>query len=562
MAASPNSATRSRTSSPATPDGLFDESIDTSRCSHISTLLSDTAESEPVLKTFRRAVAWKAQRTHDALHSAKRRKVASPICGTCGLTMSRPFVCLECAFSGCWQDEHILEHLKDEGHRFCVDTQLGIVYCKECQDMIYDHTLDNIYQQVILKIEERETKLLDEKRPRESYQPWKPGEKDIAALENTTPLPCQGRRGLLNLGQTCFLNATLQALLHNPLLRNYFLGDKHNPRWCKKNKEKEDCACCELDRLFSATHTPPPQPAFGPTALLATTWRAAGSLAGYAQQDAHECFIALLNAAHTSARGSTLLKCNCIVHSTFGGLLQSDVRCPRCNSMSETMDPCLDISLGLGPGQNTLAGCLKRYTQFESLSLKDWPCQKCSKVSQEANKRLSIKRLPPVLSIQFKRFEQRGTETYKIDTPVRVPSSINMAPYTTTALDGNGTYPGPEAMYDYELFAVVNHEGQIDNGHYTSFARFQDTWCRFDDDKVTPATLAEVLGTTAPIYMAFYVKRRLDYKPHTTPSYVLTRESEAVREREALAAKARAEQEQAREREREVEDELLATVGV
>ncbi len=83
---------------------------------------------------------------------------------------------------------------------------------------------------------------------------------------------------------------------------------------------------------------------------------------------------------------------------------------------------------------------------------------------------------------------------------------------------------------------------------------------------MTPATLAEVLGPTAPIYMAFYVKRRLDYKPHITPSYVLTRESEAVREREALAAKARAEQEQAqahaRDREREVEDELLATVGV
>lgn len=61
--------------------------------------------------------------------------------------------------------------------------------------------------------------------------------------------------------------------------------------------------------------------------------------------------------------------------------------------------------------------------------------------------------------------------------------------------------------------------------------------------------------------MAFYVKRRLDYKPHITPSYVLTRESEAVREREAMAAKARQEQEQARERDREVDNELLALVG-
>ena|ERR1700722_11456288 len=36
------------------------------------------------------------------------------------------------------------------------------------------------------------------------------------------------------------------------------------------------------------------------------------------------------------------------------------------------------------------------------------------------------------------------------------------------------SYPGPEAMYEYDLFAVINHDGQIDNGHYTNFARFQD----------------------------------------------------------------------------------------
>ena len=29
-------------------------------------------------------------------------------------------------------------------------------------------------------------------------------------------------------------------------------------------------------------------------------------------------------------------------------------------------------------------------------------------------------------------------------------------------------------MYEYDLFAVINHEGQMDNGHYTNFARFRD----------------------------------------------------------------------------------------
>lgn len=32
--------------------------------------------------------------------------------------------------------------------------------------------------------------------------------------------------------------------------------------------------------------------------------------------------------------------------------------------------------------------------------------------------------------------------------------------------------------------------------------------------------------------MCFYVKRHLDYKPYVTPSYVVAREAEAVREKE------------------------------
>jgi ubiquitin carboxyl-terminal hydrolase 22/27/51 len=56
----------------------------------------------------------------------------------------------------------------------------------------------------------------------------------------------QGRRGLLNLGQTCFLNVVLQSFLHNPLLRNYFLSDQHNFKLCKRKA----CTCCEMDKLF------------------------------------------------------------------------------------------------------------------------------------------------------------------------------------------------------------------------------------------------------------------------------------------------------------------------
>ena len=67
--------------------------------------------------------------------------------------------------------------------------------------------------------------------------------------------------------------------------------------------------------------------------------------------------------------------------------------------------------------------------------------------------------------------------------------------------------------------------------------------------RVSHSTLGACLGSQA--YMCFYVKRHLDYKPYVTPSYVVTREQEAVKEKER-------EREKELARMREVDDELRA----
>jgi ubiquitin carboxyl-terminal hydrolase 22/27/51 len=69
--------------------------------------------------------------------------------------------------------------------------------------------------------------------------------------------------------------------------------------------------------------------------------------------------------------------------------------------------------------------------------------------------------------------------------------------------------------------------------------------------RVTHSSLGACLSS--PAYMCFYVKRHLDYKPYMTPSYVLTRETEANKEKEMERAKEAA-------RIKEVDDALLATV--
>ncbi|EPQ54170.1 cysteine proteinase [Gloeophyllum trabeum ATCC 11539] len=527
------------------------------RCEHIHEIFGDETAKLGLLEKFKIVVAWDARRSQQVTTAAKRRKVTCPTCNTCGSSLARPFVCLHCSFTGCWSGGHIVDHLREASHDFCAESKLGSVYCAPCDDFIYEPELTRLYSLTMLSVEERATRFQVSKKGREAYRPWVPNDNDHVALESTEAVPSQGRRGLLNLGQTCFMNAVLQSFIHNPLLRNYFLSDRHNHRLCKN----KDCTCCEMDRLYTEMFSEASVP-YGPASFLFTTWRASSELSGYAQQDAHEFFISALNQIHSTSRGSTNVSCICIVHSTFAGQLQSEVKCDKCGNVTATIDPMLDISLELkgkgggdSGGDDTLLGCLKKFTQPEKLGSKDYTCSRCGK-AHDASRRLSVKKLPPVLGFQFKRFEHKSgdkTSAQKIDARIRFPATLNMLPYTTLALGGKdrASRVGPEAMYEYDLFAVICHDGQIDNGHYYTYARCQDEWYRFDDDKISASSLNECLQSRA--YMCFYVKRHLDYKPYAKPSYILTREVELQKEKER-------EREKELARMKEVEDALLATV--
>jgi ubiquitin carboxyl-terminal hydrolase 22/27/51 len=226
-------------------------------------------------------------------------------------------------------------------------------------------------------------------------------------------------------------------------------------------------------------------------------WLSQKHLAGYMQQDAHEFFISVLDEMHKNNKGSDN-DCECIIHKTFGGILQSDVTCLDCRGISTAFDPILDISIDINSairniengGIHTLYECLDGYTSAENRI--QYSCKKCGSSQvfqlifhflreQVSNWHLERSRLLLASNLRwfpfdFQRFEHNLAQSLanKVDIPVKIPHELNMTNYTSKWL-GNDVKFDPLVdtvpLYKYSLFALVQHVGGIDSGHYRAYCK-------------------------------------------------------------------------------------------
>ncbi|ELU40071.1 UCH domain-containing protein [Rhizoctonia solani AG-1 IA] len=319
------------------------------------------------VKLYSSAITWRARSQMQSSNNepgSKRPKVAAVRCSECRMALPRPFVCMDCSVAGCFMPGHITDHLRLAGHGFFMDLVSGSVFCSDCDDFIYSSRLDQAHSLALLSAEEQVARFKISSSPRQQYRPWVPDGQIANDLARATQVQCSGLRGLINMGNTCYLNVIVQTMVHNPLVRNYFMSDRHNHQLC----DTKDCMSCEMDRLFTKVYSSDPGP-YVPTSMLHCLWVKSSELATYAQHDAHEFFISMLNQIHATTPGSSQTNCTCLVHSTFAGLLQSDVQCGHCENVTSRSEIMLDISLELKPtAQNvgtedtemTLLSCLKR----------------------------------------------------------------------------------------------------------------------------------------------------------------------------------------------------------
>ncbi|NXJ53265.1 UB22A hydrolase, partial [Spizaetus tyrannus] len=484
----------------------------------------------------------------------------SCICHMCGAHLNRLHSCLYCVFFGCFTKKHIHEHAKTKRHNLaylhtCAFMVHAQYLCRNIYTQIYVHTfvLFSLLSLIFSFLAFTPTVVSHYQCTMtgigEKYSTWEPTKRELELLRHNpkrrkiTTNCTIGLRGLINLGNTCFMNCIVQALTHTPLLRDFFLSDRHK---CEM-QSPSSCLVCEMSTLFQEFYSGHRSPHI-PYRLLHLVWTHARHLAGYEQQDAHEFLIAALDVLHRHCKGDDNGKkannpnhCNCIIDQIFTGGLQSDVTCQVCHGVSTTIDPFWDISLDLpgsstpfwplSPGSDgsvvngeshvsgttTLTDCLRRFTRPEHLgSSAKIKCSGCHSY-QESTKQLTMKKLPIVACFHLKRFEHSAKLRRKITTYVSFPLELDMTPFMASSKESrmNGQYQQPTDSLNndnkYSLFAVVNHQGTLESGHYTSFIRqHKDQWFKCDDAIITKASIKDVLDSEG--YLLFYHKQFLEYE--------------------------------------------------
>ncbi|XP_065503713.1 ubiquitin carboxyl-terminal hydrolase 43 [Caloenas nicobarica] len=166
----------------------------------------------------------------------------------------------------------------------------------------------------------------------------------------------------------------------------------------------------------------------------------------------------------------------------------------------------------------TLDECFQLYTKEEQLAPDDaWRCPHC-KVPQQGTVKLSLWTLPDILIIHLKRFRQVAEQRHKLTTLVRFPlRGLDMAPHVAQRGQASGQMLGHWAPwqpppcsprdYLYDLYAVCNHHGSMQGGHYTAYCcnALDGRWYSYDDSRVEWVREAEV--STRSAYILFYQRR-------------------------------------------------------
>ncbi|KAI1741624.1 hypothetical protein F4680DRAFT_414561 [Xylaria scruposa] len=168
--------------------------------------------------------------------------------------------------------------------------------------------------------------------------------------------------------------------------------------------------------------------------------------------------------------------------------------CKTKNFVAATLERFL-VYVPLDHNNGTLEGLIKEHFEAEQVGS---TCDKCKSTGKSLEK--NIARLPPLLRVCFMRTDQAST--IKVSNHIQFPlDELSFENYVfepnkrgqIAKLLGGDTADGFDCPPEYDLYAVVSHAGEnLHSGHYVCFVRCDDnTWTKLDDSSISPGIAPE-----------------------------------------------------------------------
>jgi len=342
-------------------------------------------------------------------------------------------------------------------------------------------------------------------------------------------------RGMTNLGNTCFLNATLQCLAYLPTFCQCITSLSPSPT----NGNSGQKIILMMRSLLRKIHFLDVEEggktsSFAPRGIVNALPTLGGAKRRFRlgrQEDAHEFLVFLLDAmkdgelieAGINPQKSgwrdrlpiARLDETTLIHRMFGGYFRSQVRCTNCEYKSNTYDPFLDLALEVSQvNMNTLSSAISYFTRKEKLDARNqWKCGGC-KQRVCATKQFTIFRPPLTLCIQLKRFSFGGSWGHsagqKICKPIQFPLSLSLP-------------LSDKRKCEYDLTGVIVHVGGSSNsGHYMAYVKKPGRgnsyqWYHMDDSCASKVSENQVLQQSNA-YILFYCRKEVKLEFPTPPA--------------------------------------------
>jgi ubiquitin carboxyl-terminal hydrolase 8 len=336
----------------------------------------------------------------------------------------------------------------------------------------------------------------------------------------------KGCTGLLNLGNTCFLNSCMQVLNHTYELV-YLLKSEKFKKIIKNDISDSEIVkeWMELREIMWKNNG-----IISPNKFVFNVHKIAREknrelFTGWAQNDMPEFLLFIVDCIHNSISRSINMRINgtsenntdnlaiqCYsmlkeiyskeyseVIEMFYGIYVSEISSID-GKISHVLKPenffILDLPI-LMENECSIYDCFDLFTKQEKMEGDNAWFNEKTNAKEDIQKQITFWNFPKILIITFKRFSYDGMN--KINNLIHFPlDNLDLSKYVK----------GYNAKsYKYELYGVCNHIGSVMGGHYTAFVKNKrKIWVHYNDSNVDIIDDANSI-ITPMAYCLFYRKK-------------------------------------------------------